>query len=259
MKPLVIVPTYNEAENIKNLIDTIRAEDINPNPDILVVDSASPDNTAGVVKDIMKADPKVFLFEQKAKLGLGKAYLDGMGWCLERDYDILVTMDADFSHHPRYLHQFFQHIVNKDVVIGSRYMPGGELKNWPKNRQWLSKFANWYARSLMGMPFSDLTAGFHCFRIELLKKILRYKIHTEGYAFLMELKFLAILQEGRFGSIPIVFSDRTKGESKISKRVIFESMFFVWQRSLQRKRIKGAVKRIVERESLASSKNKVIF
>lgn len=230
MKPVIVIPTYNEGENIQDLVTAIRAENLNPVPDILVVDSASPDGTAETVLNIQKHDPLLHLFRQNAKLGLGKAYLDGMRWALERDYDCLVTMDADFSHHPKYLHRLFREIGTYDLVIGSRYIPGGELKNWPESRRMLSRFANWYARTLMGLPFSDLTSGFHCFRTDLLKKILQNRIHAEGYAFLMELKYLALLYGARFCEVPIIFSDRTKGDSKISKKVILESALFVLKR-----------------------------
>lgn len=230
MKPVIIIPTYNERENIQDLVAAVRAEDLKPCPDILVVDSASPDRTADAVLHLKERDPALHLLSQKAKLGLGRAYMDGMQWALEHPYDCVVTMDADFSHHPRYLHAFFKAIESHDLVIGSRYIPGGELRNWPAFRRALSRFANWYARTLTGLPFSDLTSGFHCFRADLLKKILRYRIHTEGYAFLMELKSLAILQGIRFQEIPIIFSDRTKGDSKISKRVILESALFVLSR-----------------------------
>lgn len=234
MKPIVIIPTYNERENVQDLVTAIRVEKFETPPHILVVDSASPDQTAAAVNGMRQNDPNLFLLSQEAKLGLGKAYLDGMRWALERGYDCLVTMDADFSHHPKYLHRFFKEIGAYDLVIGSRYIPGGELKNWPESRRMLSRFANWYARMLMGLPFSDLTSGFHCFRTDLLKKILQNRIHTEGYAFLMELKYLALLFGARFCEVPIIFSDRTKGASKISKKVILESALFVLKRIGQR-------------------------
>ena len=237
MKPVIIIPTYIEKDNIQELIPGIRAA-VNHPLDILVVDSASPDGTANAVREIQKKDKAVYLLEQKAKLGLGRAYLDGMQWVLERDYDCVFTMDADFSHHPKYLNGFLDAIQSHDLVIGSRYVPGGGPENWPLLRRLLSRFANGYAKALTGLPFEDLTSGFHCFRAPLLKKILRYRIHTEGYAFLIELKFLAILQGASFHEIPIIFGGRTKGDSKISKRVMFESMLFVLTRSFQRGRIK---------------------
>lgn len=245
MRAIAVIPTYNEGGNIRELIETLRREVTGvPLLDILVVDSASPDGTAAIVKKIQQQDPRLFLLEQKAKLGLARAYLDGMDWVLERNYDCLITMDADFSHHPRYIPEFLKEIEMHDLVIGSRYVEGGALRNWPLYRRFLSRFGSWYARTLTGLPFSDLTSGFHCFRIELLRKILRYNLHTEGYAFLIELKFLSILQEARYAEVPIIFSDRTKGDSKISKRVIFEAMLFVLIRVVQRKRVRRAVAKI---------------
>jgi dolichol-phosphate mannosyltransferase len=237
MKSLIVTPTYNEAKNIVLLHQLIRAECIETQPDILVVDSASPDGTADVVRRLQQSDSHLFLFEQKAKLGLGRAYMDGMTWALSKDYDRLITMDADVSHHPRYINGIIRASKDHDLVIGSRYTEGGRLEDWPKYRLFLSRFANGYARILTGLPFEDLTSGFQCFRMPLLRKLLRYNIHTEGYAFLVELKFLSILQQATYKELPIVFTDRTHGTTKISKRVIFESMMFVLKLSLQRSRV----------------------
>lgn len=237
MKALIVTPTYNEAKNIALLHQLIRSECAETQPDILVVDSASPDGTAQVVRQLQRTDPHIFLLEQKAKLGLGRAYVDGMTWALPKDYDCLITMDADISHHPRYINGIIHASRDHDLVIGSRYTKGGGLENWPKYRLFLSRFANGYARTLTGLPFEDLTSGFQCFRMPLLRKLLRYNIHTEGYAFLVELKFLSILQQATYKELPIIFTDRTYGSTKISKRVIFESMMFVLRLSLQRSRI----------------------
>ena len=242
MRSLVIIPTYNEKKNIAEIVPMVRQYVGANHLHVLVVDSASPDRTAEAVRDMQKNDPGLFLFQQPEKLGLGNAYLDGMRWALDRDYEAIMTMDADFSHHPRYLPLHLEKIKDADLVIGSRYTRGGKLENWPFYRQALSRFANWYARTLTGLPFNDLTSGFHCFRAELLRNILRYNIHTEGYAFLIELKFLAILQEARYAEFPIVFSDRTEGDSKISKRVMFESMSFVLKIASQRRRIRRSLK-----------------
>lgn len=242
VKAIICIPTYNESKNIGKLISCIRAECHFPDLDVLVIDSASPDGTAGRVRDIQKEDPRVFLFEQHAKLGLGRAYLDGMDWVLSRNYDVLITMDADMSHHPKYLDAMLAAIQTHDLVIGSRYAKGGGVEDWPFARQCLSRFANWYASTLTGLPFHDLTSGFQCFRIELLRKILRYNIHTEGYAFLVELKFLSIMQYARYGEIPIVFTDRTHGDSKISKRIIGESIRFVLRLSSKRGKVSQCLK-----------------
>jgi dolichol-phosphate mannosyltransferase len=248
VKPIIVIPTYNESQNIGELITRIRAECHHPELDILVVDSASPDRTADRVREIQKNDPKIFLLEQSAKLGLGRAYLDGMGWVLSRSYDVLFTMDADMSHHPKYLDAMFKEIQNHDLVIGSRYARGGGVENWPLARQCLSRFANWYASTLTGLPFHDLTSGFQCFRIPLLEKLLRYNIHTEGYAFLVELKFLSIIQHARFGEVPIVFTDRTRGASKISKAVIGESVRFVLRLSSKRSKVRECLKEMRQRK-----------
>ncbi|MFH1799448.1 MAG: polyprenol monophosphomannose synthase [Candidatus Omnitrophota bacterium] len=241
MRTIIIIPTYNESQNIAELILLIWPECNGFDVNVLVVDSASPDGTADKVRELQKNEPRLFLLEQSAKLGLGRAYLDGMTWVLSRSYDAIVTMDADMSHHPKYLRSMLDTIKDHDLVIGSRYIPGGRLQDWPAARRFLSRFANWYASTLTGLPFHDLTSGFQCFRADLLRKILRYNIHTEGYAFLVELKFLSIIQRARFHEIPIVFTDRTHGTTKISKRVILESMLFVLTRFFQRRRVRKAL------------------
>ena len=238
MKSIVIIPTYNERENIRELITAIRTEVTKYNLSILVVDSASPDKTAEVVKDLINLDPRIFLLSQEAKLGLGRAYRDGMEWALKNDFDRIITMDADFSHHPRYLTKLLAESEQKELVVGSRYIRGGELKNWALARRILSRFANFYATCITGLPFSDLTSGFHCFHSNLLKEILKDSLRADGYAFLIGLKFLAVVHGANCSEIPIIFNDRTKGESKISKRVIWESIFFVWKCFLQRHRLK---------------------
>ena len=250
MKAVIVIPTYNESQNIEELVATLRKMVTRTEPDILVIDSASPDKTADLVRKMQPSDSRLFLIEQKAKLGLGKAYLEAMEWVLGRDYDVMFMMDADFSHHPKYLNTMLEQIETHDLVVGSRYIPQGGVENWPAYRLALSSFANWYAKMLIGLPFADLTSGFHCFRISLLRKILRYNIHTEGYAFMVELKSLAILQGARFKEIPIIFGNRTRGASKMSKRVIWESVFFVIQRSFQRYRFQ---KKIRENEAKGSA------
>lgn len=237
---IIITPTYNENANIKALISGIRREAKLFNPDILVVDSASPDRTADAVIEIQRTDPKVFLIRQPSKLGLGSAYQEGMMWALRCGYDRIITMDADLSHDPKYLDSMFKASEMKQLVVGSRYVRGGQLKNWPLRRKLLSAFANWYARTVTGLPFSDLTSGYQCFHSHVLKEVLRDPLKADGYAFLIALKFLAFAQEASYVEIPIVFNDRTRGESKISKRVIWESIFFVWKCFFQRYRIKNS-------------------
>ncbi|MFA6600701.1 MAG: polyprenol monophosphomannose synthase [Candidatus Omnitrophota bacterium] len=236
MKPILLIPTYDEKENITDLIPAIRGETAECPVEILVIDSGSPDGTGEAVSGISRRDNGVHLLQQNAKLGLGRAYVDGMQWALARDYDVIITMDADFSHHPRYIPELLRRIKDCDLVIGSRYIPGGELRDWPRSRRLLSRFANAYAKKITGLPFSDLTAGFQCFRSDLLRKVIRYPLHADGYAFLISLKFWSVVQEARFAEIPIIFTDRTKGTTKISHRVIFESIVFVWKCFFQRHR-----------------------
>ncbi len=236
MKAIVVTPTYNEAENVEELVRMIRTE-VSAPLDILVVDSASPDGTADRVRELQKSDSSLHLLEQKAKLGLGNAYRDGIEWVLQRNYDCLITMDADLSHQPKYLRDHLREIEAHDLVVGSRYVPGGGLYQWPRARLAISRFANWYAATLTGLPFQDLTSGFHCFRTALLQKIVRCRLHTEGYAFLIELKFLAVMQGARTKEIPIIFAGRERGYSKISKRVILESMGFVLKLAFLRGRV----------------------
>lgn len=238
MRAVVIIPTYNERENIQELIITTRQCVTHYDLDILVVDSASTDHTSSVVMALQKNDSRIFLLEQYAKLGLGMAYQEGMRWSLDRGYDRILTMDADFSHHPRYLSLFLELSATKDLVVGSRYIAGGKLENWSWHRRFLSRFANCYASCITGLPFSDVTSGFHCFHGELLEKVIRDSLRADGYAFLIALKFSAVANGASCLEIPIVFSDRTKGESKISKRVILESIFFVWKCFFQRRRLK---------------------
>ncbi len=238
MKALILIPTYNEKENITELIPLIRRETAGLPVEIMVIDSGSPDGTGEAVTAMTQKDSGLYLLQQNAKLGLGRAYIDGMRWALDRGYDVIITMDADFSHHPRYVPEMLGKIGDCDLVVGSRYIPGGQLRDWPWSRRILSRFANAYARKITGLPFSDLTAGFQCFQGELLRKVLRYPLRADGYAFLISLKFWSVVQQARLAEIPIIFTDRTHGSTKISHRVIFESIIFVWKIFFQRHRFK---------------------
>jgi len=233
-KALVVIPTYNERENVQEIIDGIQAQKTPWVIHVLVVDSNSPDGTGALLDELSRVKTGLWVYHQSAKLGLGRAYLDGFEYMaknMPETYDAVVTMDADFSHHPRYLPQMLDKLDQFDLVVGSRYVAGGRLENWPRHRKWVSRAANFYATTLTGVPLKDLTAGFHCFRREALRRVLKFKtmIAAEGYAFLIELKFLSFKEGFRIAEIPIVFSDRTKGASKISKRVIFESALIPWK------------------------------
>jgi dolichol-phosphate mannosyltransferase len=227
-RALVIVPTYDERDNITRLIRTVLAQD--PRLDVLVVDDGSPDGTGMIVDDIAVAEPRVHVIHRSGKLGLGTAYLAGFRWALARDYAYIFEMDADFSHDPAHLPQFLKSIESADLVLGSRYREGRvTVVNWPMSRLLLSYFANIYARVVTGLQLYDSTGGFKCFRREVLAAIDFDKVRSNGYAFQIEMSFRASKQGFRIVEIPIVFVDRTEGTSKMSKRIVREAVWMVWR------------------------------
>ena len=227
-RALVIVPTYDERENIARLIRTVLAQD--PRLDVLVVDDHSPDGTGMVVDDIAVEEPRVHVMHRAGKLGLGTAYLDGFRWALERDYAYIFEMDADFSHDPAHLPQFLRAIESADLVLGSRYREGRvTVVNWPMARLLLSYFANIYARVVTGLQLYDSTGGFKCFRRKVLEAIDLSKVRSNGYAFQIEMSFRAWKLGYRIVEIPIVFVDRTEGQSKMSKHIVREAVWMVWR------------------------------
>jgi len=230
MKAIVIVPTYNEAENIANLIDKIFSVDSNLN--ILVVDDNSPDGTAEIVKRISEKDPRVHLIQRPGKLGLGTAYIEGFKYALANGYEAIFEMDADFSHNPEDIPRFLDALEDADLVIGSRYLTGVNVINWPLRRLMLSYFANLYTRIITGMPVRDATGGYKCFRAEALKQIDLDKIKTNGYGFQIEMNFRFWAKGFRVKEIPIVFVDRRNGVSKMNKKIILEAVFLVWKLKL---------------------------
>lgn len=227
-RALIIVPTYNERDNIGRLIDSILAQD--PRLEVLVVDDGSPDGTGAIVDAISEREPRVHPYHRPRKMGLGTAYLDGFRWALERGYDYVFEMDADFSHDPGHLPEFLDAIENADVVLGSRYRNGKvTVVNWPIGRLLLSYFANVYARAVTGLPFFDATGGFKCFRRKVLESIDLSDVRSNGYAFQIEMSFRAWRKNFRFVEIPIVFHDRTEGESKMSGHIVREAVLMVWR------------------------------
>jgi len=225
---IVIVPTYNERANIERLIDSALAQ--SDQLDVVVVDDNSPDGTGAIVDEIAARNPRVHAIHRAGKLGLGTAYLAGFRWALERDYEFVFEMDADFSHDPGHLPQFLAAIQHADLVLGSRYR-GGKVTvvNWPIMRLILSYSANIYARRVTGLPLFDATGGFKCFRREVLEAIDLSAVHSNGYAFQIEMSFRAWKRGFRIVEIPIVFVDRTEGESKMSRRIIREAVWMVWR------------------------------
>ncbi|MBK6488059.1 MAG: polyprenol monophosphomannose synthase [Gemmatimonadetes bacterium] len=227
-RALVIVPTYNERENILRLIDAVLAQD--PSIEVLVVDDGSPDGTGELVDARIQVDPRVHVIHRPRKLGLGTAYLAGFRWALEHDYELVFEMDADFSHDPSHLPQFIESARDADVVLGSRYRDGKvTVVNWPINRLLLSYGANIYARIVTGLPLFDATGGFKCFHRKVLEAIDLSKVKSNGYAFQIEMSFRAWRRGFRIVEIPIVFVDRTEGESKMSKGIVREAIWMVWR------------------------------
>jgi dolichol-phosphate mannosyltransferase len=227
-RALVIVPTYNEKDNIPRLIPAILLQD--PSLEVLVVDDGSPDGTGAVVDEIAAANPRVHVLHRSGKLGLGTAYVAGFKWALDRGYALVFEMDSDFSHSPDRLPGFLEAIENADLVIGSRYQDGRvNVVNWPMSRLLLSYFANIYARVVTGLRIFDTTAGFRCYRRELLASIDFSHVRSNGYAFQIEMTFRAWRKGFRIVEIPIVFVDRLEGSSKMSKKIVREAVWMVWR------------------------------
>ena len=227
MRCLVIIPTYNEAENLPRLIPSILA--LADSFEVLVVDDSSPDGTAEIVKGMQKGNPRIHLKERGAKLGLGTAYVAGFHFALANGYDRVFEMDADFSHDPAELPRLLEKTETYDLVIGSRYVSGVNVVNWPMRRLVLSYAANVYTRWITGMPVRDATSGFKCFRREVLESIDLDSLRSNGYAFQIEMSFLAWSKGFRVCELPIVFVDRRVGVSKMSKHIVYEAAWMVWR------------------------------
>ena len=227
-RALVIVPTYNERENIRRLLDSVLAQDARI--EVLVVDDGSPDGTGALVDEIVAANNRVHVLHRARKLGLGTAYIAGFRWALERGYDYILEMDADFSHDPIHLPQFLSAIEGADLVLGSRYQQGRvTVVNWPIARLILSYCANIYARAVTGLPVWDATGGFKCFRRSVLEAIDLSRVRSNGYAFQIEMSYRAWKRNFRIAEIPIVFVDRTEGTSKMSRSIVREAVWMVWR------------------------------
>jgi dolichol-phosphate mannosyltransferase len=228
---LVVVPTYNERINLPLVVPAILHQD--PRLEVLVVDDNSPDGTGQLANELAASTPRVHVMHRPGKSGLGKAYVAGFQWALERNYDLIFEMDADFSHDPRFLSDFVRAINEADVVIGSRYRTGVNVINWPISRLLLSIGANQYARWITGLPLADSTGGFKCFRREVLQSIDLEKVRSNGYSFQIEMSFRAWKKGFRLKEIPIVFTDRVEGQSKMNKRIMREAIWMVWWLRLQ--------------------------
>ena len=225
-RALVVLPTYNEVRNLGKIVPAILERD--ERIDLLVVDDGSPDGTGELAEELAAGEDRIEVVHREGKLGLGSAYLRGFEWGLERGYRWLLEMDADFSHDPEYLDDLLEAVDDADVVAGSRYLEGVNVINWPMTRLLLSYFANKYARWITGLPVTDATSGFKCFRREVLEAIDFSRVTSTGYAFQIEMSFRAWQLGYRIDEIPIVFVDRDVGESKMSGAIVREAVWKVW-------------------------------
>ena len=225
-RALVVVPTYNEAMNLPVIVPQILGQE--PRIDVLVVDDNSPDGTGQMADAMAAAEPRIHVLHRPGKGGLGKAYLAGFRWALEHDYEFVFEMDADFSHDPKFLSVFLEAAKHADLVIGSRYKTGVNVINWPISRLLLSIGANQYARWVTGLPIVDSTGGFKCFRRRVLEAIDFERVRSNGYSFQIEMTFRAWKKGFRLVEIPIVFTDRVEGQSKMNKRIVREAIWMVW-------------------------------
>ena len=225
-KPLVCLPTYDEAENLRPMVAAILASA--PMVDILVVDDNSPDGTGKIADQLAAADSRVKVLHRAGKEGLGRAYLAAFSWALARDYGLVLEMDCDFSHDPRYLPAMLAGAERADLVLGSRYVDGGGTVNWGAGRKLISRGGSLYARTVLGLRIRDLTGGFKCFRREVLEAIDLPTVECTGYAFQIELTYRAVRKGFRVLELPIVFEDRRVGHSKMSRRILLEAVRKVW-------------------------------
>ncbi|MBU0519075.1 polyprenol monophosphomannose synthase [bacterium] len=227
-RALVVIPTYNEIENINQIIPAVLEQ--GPSLDILVVDDNSPDGTADEVRKLMQQHgDRLQLLERPGKMGLGTAYVTGFKYALERGYDYIMEMDADFSHDPKVLPRFLEAIQEADLVLGSRYVNGVNVINWPLRRLLLSYGASMYTRFITGLPVKDPTGGFKCFRREVLEAIDLDRVKSNGYSFQIEMSFRVWNKKFKVKEIPIVFTDRVGGKSKMSSKIVREAIWMVWK------------------------------
>jgi dolichol-phosphate mannosyltransferase len=222
---LIIVPTYNEAENLPELVEAVL--EVLPSTHILVVDDNSPDGTGDLADRMAAEDERIHVLHREGKLGLGTAYIAGFKWALQGPYERIFEMDADFSHQPRYLPDFLRATNEADLALGCRYITGGGVEGWSAMRQLISRGGNLYARAILWLPFRDLTGGFKCFSRRVLESIDLEDIKSEGYAFQIELTYRAHKAGFTIAEVPIVFPDRTRGQSKMSGSIVHEAMINV--------------------------------
>lgn len=231
---IVVIPTYNEAENIQLILDRLRAAQ--PSFDVLVVDDGSPDGTGTIADEYATRDAAVNVVHRAAKEGLGAAYLEGFAWALTNGYDVIGEMDADGSHQPEHLYRLLEALPTADLVIGSRYVPGGSVVNWPLRRQWLSKGGNTYIRLLLGVKIRDVTAGFRLFHRDTLLAIDLDSVESTGYVFQADLAYRTLQAGLRVREVPIEFIERVRGKSKMSADVATESLRLITEWGVAQRR-----------------------
>lgn len=225
-RTLIVMPTYNERENLPQIVPRVLSQ--GPGIHVLVVDDNSPDGTGELADKLAAENERIHVVHRPGKQGLGTAYIAGFKWALERDYEYVFEMDSDFSHNPDHIPQFLEAAKEYDLVLGSRYLRGVTVVNWPMSRLLLSYFANRYARVITGLPFTDTTGGFKCYRRKVLEEIDLDRITSEGYSFQIETTFRAWRKGFKIGEIKIIFTDRTEGTSKMSGKIIREAVWKVW-------------------------------
>ncbi len=228
MRTLIVIPTYNEIENLKPLAEAVLS--MTPtNVEVLIVDDGSPDGTGQMADTIAKANARLHVLHRPGKMGLGTAYVQGFAWGLDRGFESLIEMDADFSHHPKYLARMLELLEQCDVVVGSRYVPGGGTLNWGLGRRILSLCGSFYSRMILGAPIRDFTGGFNGWRRSVLEAVHLSTLQSDGYSFQIELKYRAFLKKFKWIEFPIIFEDRKVGKSKMNRRIIFEALGRVWK------------------------------
>lgn len=226
MKALIIIPTYNEKENIRNIVQAVFAQKLGV--DILVVDDNSPDGTGQIVQEMQKSEPRLHLLSRAGKQGLGKAYIAGFNWGIEKGFDVLTEMDADFSHRPEDLGPLLNTLKDHDFAVGSRYVEGGRTVNWGLMRKIISRGGGIYSRLILGFPLNDWTGGFNAWKKEVLQGIDLSTVASNGYSFQIELKYKAMKKGFKGAESPIVFEDRRVGQSKMSLKIVLEAFYRVW-------------------------------
>ncbi|MDX9721674.1 MAG: polyprenol monophosphomannose synthase [Myxococcota bacterium] len=225
LRPIILMPTYNERENLGRIVPAIF--EVVPFAQVLVIDDGSPDGTGAMADEMAAQDERVQVLHRTAKEGLGKAYVAGFHWALAREYDRIIEMDADFSHQPKYLEPMLRRSLDADVVVGSRYVDGGATANWGFSRRFISRGGGLYARTVLGMKTRDLTAGFVCWRPQVLEALPLDRLHAKGYGFQIELKYRAHCAGFSIAEVPITFPDREAGESKMHGGIVSEALLTV--------------------------------